>query len=46
MVVELGGSPLLIAGYRARLVALVLALFSVMIAFAFHTAFADRKSVV
>lgn len=44
--VEVGGSLLLIAGYRARLVALVLALFSVAAALAFHTAFADQNQVI
>ena len=46
VVVEVGGSLLLIAGYRARLVALVLALFSVVTAFAFHTAFADQNQMI
>lgn len=45
VVVEVGGSILLIAGYRASLVALVLALFSVVTAFAFHTAFADQNQM-
>jgi putative oxidoreductase len=44
--VEVGGSLLLIAGYRARLVALVLALFSVAAALAFHTAFADQNQMI
>jgi putative oxidoreductase len=44
--VEIGGSLLLIAGYRTRLVALVLALFSVVTAFAFHTAFADQNQMI
>jgi putative oxidoreductase len=44
--VEVGGSLLLIAGYRARLVALVLALFSVATALAFHTAFSDQNQMI
>ncbi|WP_404810632.1 DoxX family protein [Methylobacterium flocculans] len=44
--VEVGGSLLLIAGYRARIVALVLALFSVVTALAFHTAFADQNQLI
>ena len=46
VMVEVGGSLLLIAGYRARLVALVLALFSVATALAFHTAFADQNQMI
>jgi putative oxidoreductase len=46
ILVEVGGSLLLIAGYRARLVALVLALFSVATALAFHTAFADQNQMI
>jgi putative oxidoreductase len=46
IVVEVGGSLLLIAGYRTRLVALVLAVFSVVTAFAFHTAFADQNQMI
>ena len=46
VLVEIGGSLLLIAGYRARLVALALALFSVATALAFHTAFADQNQLI
>ncbi|WP_336489649.1 DoxX family protein [Methylobacterium nigriterrae] len=46
ILVEVGGSLMLIAGYRARLVALVLALFSVTTALAFHTAFADQNQMI
>jgi len=46
IVLEVGGSLLLIAGYRARLVALVLALFSIITALAFHTAFADQNQMI
>jgi putative oxidoreductase len=44
--VEVGGSLLLIAGWRTRVVALVLALFSVVTAFAFHTAFTDQNQMI
>jgi putative oxidoreductase len=46
VLVEVGGSLLLICGYRARLVALMLALFSVATALAFHTAFADQNQMI
>jgi putative oxidoreductase len=46
ILVEVGGSLLLIAGYRARFVALALALFSVATALAFHTAFADQNQMI
>ena len=46
VIVEVGGSILLIAGYRARSIAIVLALFSVFTAFAFHTAFADQDQMI
>ncbi|MGU3285132.1 DoxX family protein [Methylobacterium mesophilicum] len=46
VVVEVGGAVLLVAGYRARLVALVLALFSVATAIAFHAAFADQNQMI
>jgi putative oxidoreductase len=44
--VELLGGLLLIAGYRARLVALALAGFSVATALTFHTAFADPNQLI
>jgi putative oxidoreductase len=46
MVVELAGGILLIAGYRARLVALVLALFALTTAVFFHRNFADQNQMV
>ena len=46
VIVEVGGSILMIAGYRARLVAIVLALFSVVTAVAFHSAFADQNQMI
>ena len=44
--IELGGGLLLIAGYRARQVAAVLALFSLATAFAFHSNFADQNQMI
>jgi putative oxidoreductase len=44
--VELGGGLLLIAGYRARYVAAVLALFSLATAVAFHANFADQNQMI
>jgi putative oxidoreductase len=43
--VELGGGLLLIAGYQARLVATVLALFCLVTAFSFHSNFADQNQM-
>jgi putative oxidoreductase len=43
---ELGGGLLLIAGYRVRYVAAVLALFSLATAMSFHTNFADQNEMV
>jgi putative oxidoreductase len=44
--VEAGGGLLLIAGYRARLVSLVLALFSLATAVFFHHDFADQNQMI
>ena len=44
--VEVVGGLLLIAGYRTRLVALVLAVFSVATAVTFHAAFGDQNQMV
>jgi putative oxidoreductase len=43
---ELGGGLLLIAGYQARLVALALAVFSVVAGVAFHSNFADQNQMI
>ena len=43
--VELGGGLLLIAGFRARLVAIVLALFTLAAAVSFHANFADQNQM-
>jgi putative oxidoreductase len=46
VLVELGGGLALIAGYRTRIVAAVLALFSLATAFAFHHDFADQNQFI
>ncbi|NVZ23719.1 DoxX family protein [Pseudomonas costantinii] len=46
VIVEIGGGLALIAGYRARAVAAVLALFSVATALAFHNALADQNQFI
>ncbi|AIO30618.1 SURF4 family protein [Burkholderia cenocepacia] len=46
VLVELGGGLLLIAGYRARMVALALAVFSVVTALVFHHNFADQNQMI
>jgi putative oxidoreductase len=43
--VELGGGILLIAGFRARFVAVVLALFTLAAAISFHGNFADQNQM-
>jgi putative oxidoreductase len=44
--VELGGGVLLIAGYRARFVAIALAVFSLAAAVSFHNNFADQNEMI
>ena len=44
--VEVGGGVLLISGYRARLISLVMALFSLATAFAFHNNFGDQNQMI
>jgi putative oxidoreductase len=46
LTVELLGGILLIAGYRTRLVALVLAVFTVAAAIGFHAHFADQNQMI
>lgn len=46
LVVELGGGILLVLGYRARLVAAAMAVFSLATAFAFHANFADQNQTI
>src|SRR5260370_12103835 len=43
---ELGGGLLLITGYQARIVALALAVFSVVAGVAFHSNFADQNQMI
>ncbi|BCP53848.1 LysR family transcriptional regulator [Kaistia sp. 32K] len=46
VVVEVGGSLLLIAGYRVRPVAAVMAVFTLMAAFFFHNNLADQNTMI
>ena len=46
VVVEVGGGLLLVAGFRARIVAVVLALFSIATALSFHSNFADQNQMI
>ena len=46
IIVELAGGVLLVLGYRARLVALVLALFALATAIFFHRNFADQNQMI
>jgi putative oxidoreductase len=46
VVVELGGGLLLVAGFKARVVATVLALFSLATAVSFHSNFADQNQMI
>ncbi|WP_176594213.1 DoxX family protein [Sphingobium sp. EM0848] len=44
--VELGGGLLLVAGYRVKPVAIVMAVFSLATAFSFHSNFADQNQMI
>jgi putative oxidoreductase len=44
--VELGGGLLLTLGYRARIVAAVMAIFALATALTFHTHFADQNQMI
>jgi putative oxidoreductase len=46
VIVELGGGILLVAGFRTRIVASVLALFSLATAVSFHSNFADQNQMI
>jgi putative oxidoreductase len=46
ILVELGGGALLLIGYRARLIALVVALFTLATAIFFHRNFADQNQMI
>jgi putative oxidoreductase len=46
VVVELGGGILLVLGYQTRIVAAIMALFTLAAAFSFHTAFGDQNQMI
>ena len=46
VVIEVGGSLLLLFGVKTRLTAVVLAIFTLATAFAFHTNFADQNQMI
>jgi putative oxidoreductase len=46
VLVELGGGLLLVAGFRARFIAAVLAVFSLVTALTFHHNFADQNQMI
>ncbi|MBB4184654.1 putative oxidoreductase [Sinorhizobium terangae] len=46
LVVELGGSILLVLGYQTRLAALAMAVFTLASALGFHTNFADQNQMI
>ena len=46
IVVELGGGLALVAGFRTRIAAAALAVFSIATAFSFHTNFADQNQMI
>jgi putative oxidoreductase len=46
MTVEIGGGALLLLGYRTRLVALIVALFTLATAIFFHRNFADQNQMI
>jgi putative oxidoreductase len=46
VIVEAGGGLLLLIGYRARLVSLVLAAFTLILAAIFHRNFADQNQMI
>jgi putative oxidoreductase len=46
LLVEIGGGALLISGFRARSVALVMAVFALATAFFFHRNFADQNQMI
>jgi putative oxidoreductase len=46
VVVEIGGGLLLVAGYRTRLVAVTLAVFTIAAGIFFHSQFADQNQMI
>ena len=46
VIIEIGGSVLLLSGFRARLASMVLAVFSIATAVFFHHNFADQNQMI
>jgi putative oxidoreductase len=46
ILIELGGSAALIAGYHTRLVAAIMAVFTIVTALAFHSALGDQNQFI
>ena len=46
VIVEVGGGVLLIVGFQTRIVALILAFFTLAAALAFHNKFADQNEMI
>lgn len=46
IVIEVGGGILLVVGYQTRIIASVMAVFTVATALAFHTDFADQNQMI
>jgi len=46
IIVEVGGGVLLIVGFQTRIVALILAVFTLAAALAFHNKFADQNEMI
>ncbi|HEY8009778.1 MAG TPA: DoxX family protein [Rudaea sp.] len=46
VLVEVGGGVLLVLGYQARIVALIMALFTIAAALSFHNHFADQNQMI
>ncbi|MBR0663922.1 DoxX family protein [Roseomonas hellenica] len=46
IVIEIGGGTLLLLGYRARLVAIILAAFTIVTALIFHSDFGNQNQVI
>ncbi len=46
VIVELGGGVLLALGYRTRLIAVILAIFTIIAALFFHHAFGDQNQMI
>jgi putative oxidoreductase len=46
VIVEIGGSVLLILGFQTRIVALIMALFTLAAALSFHRNFADQNQMI